>query len=91
MDLPAVYPSFSLCLALPLALGSPCEWVFFREGAPIRSFKASWAVACIRAGLADASGEPNQTSSTIFAGRASAAACGRESGGCRDADLRYSL
>jgi integrase len=35
-----------------------CTWVFFRDGERIRSFKASWATACLRAGLADVDGEP---------------------------------
>ncbi|MFN7999338.1 MAG: site-specific integrase [Bryobacteraceae bacterium] len=37
-----------------------CEWVFFREGERILSFKAAWAAACVRAGLVDAGGEPTK-------------------------------
>ncbi|MFN7650170.1 MAG: tyrosine-type recombinase/integrase [Acidobacteriota bacterium] len=37
-----------------------CEWVFFREGEQILSFKAAWAAACVRADLVDAGGEPTK-------------------------------
>ena len=40
------------------ALYPNCEWVFAREGQPIRSFKTAWAGACLRAGLVDSGGEP---------------------------------
>lgn len=37
-----------------------CDWVFSREGEQIRSFKAAWAAACVRAGLVDSDGEPTK-------------------------------
>lgn len=40
------------------ALYPNCEWVFAREGQPIRSFKTAWAGACVRTGLVDSGGEP---------------------------------
>ena len=40
------------------ALYPDCQWVFAREGQPIRSFKTAGAGACVRAGLVDSGGEP---------------------------------
>lgn len=42
------------------ALYPDCQWVFAREGQPIRSFKTAWAGACVRAGLVDSGGEPTK-------------------------------
>src|SRR5579862_118389 len=35
-----------------------CDFVFFREGQPIRNFRESWELACVAARLAGTDGKP---------------------------------